>query len=192
MRNQLNKLLTIGILFTAWSCSTTKTVTETKSLSETYNSNINRENYYSYQVTNDLTTSWLDRDEALLIIHDELYKLGFTCGSFILYELPDSNRIIIDVYCRGKDLAFVYNAGHFASVEKEQRNIRTFDQDRFKTGGQFGRRESYDNLPSNVIVLQETWYWYQDVKDDSSKDFVNKATIIEILRQDIREAVKGY
>jgi len=192
MQNQLNKLLTIGILFTAWSCSTTKTVTETKSLSETYNSNINRENYYSYQVTNPLTTSWLDRDEALLIIHDELDKLGFTCRSFILYELPDSNRIIIDVYCRGKDLAFVYNAGHFGSVEKEQRNIRTFDQDRFKTGGQFGRRESYDNLPSNVIVLQETWYWYQDVKDDSSKDLVNKATIIEILRQDIREAVKGY
>jgi hypothetical protein len=138
-----------------------------------------------------LTTNWISRHEAVPIIIDELNKLGYKTSSYELYELPDSNRIIVDVYNRDNDLGIVYNTGHFGSVKKEQRNTRTFNQDRFRSGGQLGKRENYDNLPDNIIVLQETWYWYQ-YRDGNTNDLLNKSTILEVLRQDIRAFVKEF
>lgn len=122
---------------------------------EVANPKINRDNYYDFYSTAKpfpVTTNWLRRHEAVQIIIDELNKLGYKTSAYELYELADSNLIIVDVYNRDNDLGIVYNTGHFASVKKEQRNTRTFKQDRFKAGGKLGKRENYDNLPENIIV----------------------------------------
>ncbi|GAB5530474.1 MAG: hypothetical protein Roseis3KO_22510 [Roseivirga sp.] len=74
--------------------------------------------------------------------------------------------------------------------KKEQRETRTFNQSGFKYGGSLSRRSVYKELPINIVVLQETWYWYQYTDDKSIEIHVEKATAIRMLREDIRESIK--
>ena len=155
------------------------------------NPKINSENYYEYYQsggTKSTTTNWLRRHEAVPIIIDELEKLGFKTKQYILYELEDGGQIILDVYNRENDLGIVFNTGHFAFIKKEQRNTRTYKQDKFKISGSLGKRKVYEDLPKNIIVLQETWYWYQ-TQSSSNDKLVNKKTAEFILREDIRKKV---
>ncbi len=195
MSRHLIKILAFSSLFTILSCSLIQTTTKTSEKKESSNPKINRENYYDYYFTSkpfNLVTNWLTRNEAVPIIVEELDKLGYKTFTFRLYELPDSSHIIVDVYNRDKDLGIVFNTGHIGSVEKKQRNMRTFNQIPYKAGGQLGKLETYKNLPENIIVIQETWYWYQYGENTNSADLLNKSTIIEILREDIRAFVKEF
>jgi len=150
---------------------------------------INSENYYEYYQsggTKSTTTNWLRRHEAVPIIIDELEKLGFKTKQYILYELEEGEQIILDVYNRENDLGIVFNTGHFAFIKKDQRNTRTYKQDKFKLSGSLGKRKVYEDLPKNIIVLQETWYWYQTESSPNDK-LLNKKTAEHILREDIRK-----
>ncbi|WP_225037378.1 hypothetical protein [Winogradskyella sp. SM1960] len=156
---------------------------------EKLNPKINSENYYEYYQSGGIkstTTNWLRRHEAVPIIIDELEKLGFKTKQYILYELENGEQIILDVYNRENDLGIVFNTGHFASIKKDQRNTQTYKQDKFKVSGSLGKRKVYENLPKNIIVLQETWYWYQTQSSPNDK-LLNKKTAENILREDIRK-----
>ena len=193
MTKQISSILTLGLLLTILSCSTIKNAKVSKD--GEINPKINRDNYYDYNTKPGLypiSTNWIRRDEAVLVIIDELDKLGYKTSSYVLYELPDTNRIILDVYNREKNFGFVFNTGHFMEIKKEHRQIKVFNQSRFKSDGRLGKLEKYENLPRNIIALQETWYWYQYIDNNSGGELLNKATAIEILRQDIREAVKEF
>lgn len=156
---------------------------------------INRDNYYEYRVTQvsgqgNISTGWIRRNEAVPIIIEELEKLGLKTSSYVLYELEDGNKILLEAYNRENDIGVVFNKGHLAIPKKEQRETRTFNQDGFKYGGSLSRRSAYKELPINIIVLQETWYWYQYTNDKSIEIHVDKATAIRILREDVRESLK--
>src|SRR5688572_4286676 len=98
MKKRLFKIFTLSLFMIIVSCSSTK-----ETANEYPNPKINRENYYDfYSTTNPypVTTNWLRRNEVVPIIMEEFNKLGKNNFSYELYELPDSNRIIIDVYNR--------------------------------------------------------------------------------------------
>jgi len=181
------KLLVFGLLFMSFiSC---KAQTDNKQ-----NPKINSENYYEYYHTggtNSTTTNWLRRHEAVPIIIDELEKLGFETKQYILYELENGEQIILDVYNRENDLGIVFNTGHFAFVKKDHRNIRTYKQDKFKITGRLGKRKVYEDIPKNIIVLQENWYWYQ-TQNSSNEDIVDKKIAESILREDVKNKVAEF
>ncbi len=128
------------------------------------------------------------RNEAVPIIIDELEKLGFETKQYILFELENEEDIILDVYNRENNIGIVFNSGHFAFPNKKQRNSRIYNQDKFKISGSLGRRKVYEDLPKNIIVLQETWYWYQTQSSPNDK-LLNKKTAENILRVDIRKQI---
>jgi hypothetical protein len=158
---------------------------------EIANLKINSENYYEhYQSggTVSTKTNWLRRHEAIPVIIDELEKLGFETRQYILFELEGSEQIILDVYNRENNIGVVFNTGHFAFPNKTQRNTRIYNQDKFKISGSLGKRKVYENLPKNIIVLQETWYWYQTQSSPNDK-LLNKKTAENVLRDDIRKQI---
>ncbi|MFS4493892.1 hypothetical protein [Maribacter sp. 2308TA10-17] len=158
---------------------------------KTQDPKINAENYYEYYQsggTTPTTTNWLRRHEAVPIIIDELEKLGFETKQYILYELDGGEQIILDVYNRENDLGIVFNTGHFAFVKKDHRNIQTYKQDKFKITGRLGKRKVHEDLPKNIIVLQENWYWYQ-IQKSQNDELVDKKVAESILREDVKNSV---
>jgi hypothetical protein len=185
MRNTYHKIIVIGILILSF--TTCKAQSD-----ESPNPKINSENYYEYYQsggTTKTTTNWLRRHEAVPIIIDELEKLGFKTKQYILFELENEEEIILDVYNRENNVGVIFNTGHFACPNKTQRNSRIYNQDKFKISGSLGRRKVYKELPKNIIVLQETWYWYQ-IQNSPNDKLVNKKTAESILREDIRNKVE--
>jgi|GEM_PF-2203507 len=160
-------------------------------INESSNPKINAENYYDYYQsvgTEITTTSWLKRNEAVPVIIDELEKLGFETKQYILFELENEDEIILDVYNRKYDIGIVFNTGHLAFPNKAQRNTRVFNQKKFKITGRLGRRKVYKDLPKNIIVIQETWYWYQ-TQSKLNQKLVSKTTAKLILREDVRNRI---
>jgi len=181
------KIIVFGILILSFTNCKAQT-------NEIPNPKINSENYYDYYQsggTVSTTTNWLRRHEAVPIIIDELEKLGFKTKQYVLYEFKEGEQIILDVYNRKNDLGIVFNTGHFAFIKKDQRNNRTYKQEKFKISGSLGKRKVYDNLPKNIIVLQETWYWYQTQNSPNDK-LLNKKTAEIILREDIRKQIAEF
>lgn len=155
------------------------------------NPKINSENYYEYYQsggTVSTKTNWLRRHEAVPILIDELEKLGFETKQYVLFELEDGEQIILDIYNRENNLGIVFNTGHFAFPNKTQRNTRIFNQDKFKISGSLGKRKVYENLPKNIIIVQETWYWYQ-IQSSPNDKLVNIKTAESILRENIRKQI---
>ncbi|MBJ2176480.1 hypothetical protein JBL43_19675 [Aureibaculum sp. A20] len=182
MNSTYNKIIALGILILSFTTCKAQT-------NESPNPKINSENYYEYyhsSGTTKTTTNWLRRHEAVPIIIDELEKLGFETKQYILFELENEEEIILDVYNRDKNFGVVFNTGHFAFPNKNQRKNRIYNQDKFKISGSLGRRKVYEELPKNIIVLQETWYWYQTQSSPNDK-LLNKKTAENILREDIRK-----
>jgi len=181
MNKTHNKILLFGILILSiFNC--------TGQENGTANPEINSENYYDYHTSGATVTNWIRRNEAVPIIIDELGKLGFETFQYVMFELNDGEQIILDVYNRKNNIGIVFNTSHFMTIKKEQRNSKTYNQDKFKISGSLGKRKVYDSLPKNIIVLQETWYWYQ-TKNNSSEKLVNKKTAENILREDIRNQI---
>jgi hypothetical protein len=176
------KILSFGIIILSFTnCKVQKV--------EKLNSQIDTQNYYEYYhsgSTVPTTTNWLRRHEAVPIIVDELEKLGFKTREYVLYELEDNDKIIIDVFNKENNIGIVFNSGHFAFPNKTQRNKSIYNQDKYKFSGSRGKRKVYENLPKNIIVLQETWYWYQYQSSPNDK-LVEKTIAEKILREDVRE-----
>jgi hypothetical protein len=184
MNSTYFKIIVIGLLILSFTNCKAQT-------NESPNPKINSENYYEYYQsggTEKITTNWLRRNEAVSIIIDELEKLGFETKEYILYELEDNNQIIVDVYQRENNIGIVFNTGHFAFPNKSQRNKRVYNQWKRKVSGSIGKIKVYDSLPKNIIVLQETWYWYQYQKSPNEK-LVGKEIAENILREDVRKKI---
>ena len=178
------KIIVFGILILSFSNCKVQN-------NERLNPKINSENYYDYYQsggTVSTTTNWLRRHEAVPIIIDELEKLGFETKEYILYELEENDQIIIDVYQRESNIGIVFNTGHFAFPNKNQRNKRVYNQGKRKVSGSIGKQKVYDNLPKNIIVLQETWYWYQ-YQDSPNEKLLGKEIAENILREDVRKKI---
>jgi len=185
--NKIKKIIRLSILIVFLSCSTTKEIENKSIKNNILNPNINKDNYYNYYSSNFISTDWLRYNEAIPIIIDEFRKAGYLTETRVLYELPSEKRIIIDVFNRIDNIGVVFNTGHFALAKKEHRDLKNFTQRFFKpTSSVYCEWEKHNDLPNNILVLQETWYWYQKVKGNSNDNEVNKATLKEILRQDIR------
>tara|TARA_B100000378_G_scaffold277406_1_gene277657 strand:- start:779 stop:1351 length:573 start_codon:yes stop_codon:yes gene_type:complete len=181
------KILFFGVIFLSFTNCKVQKLDRSNSL-------IDNKNYYEYYYSANAvptTTNWLRRHEAVPIIADELKNLQFKTKEYILYELEGNDKIIVDVYNKENNVGIVFNSGHFAFPDKSQRNIVVYNQDKFKVSGTIGKRKVYDRLPENIIVLQESWYWYQYQNSRNNK-LVDKNTAEKILREDVREYMAKY
>mgnify|MGYP001320461510 FL=1 len=52
--------------------------------------------------------------------------------------------------------------------------------------------EYIDNVPKNIFIFKEEWYWYQEVEPNSSKILVDKEDIINIVKEDLDYYLSKY
>ena len=171
--------------------------TDERRVSESTASNvrkdINRNNYYDFLKHSELqpiTTNWLRRNEALPIIVDELTRAGHKIKTGVPYQLADGRRLVLDAFIEELNAGVVFNTTHIASIKPEQRSISKFVQITYTGEGRI-HRDEFTDLGPDIIVLQETWYWYQYYDDGSADGLLNKATAENILRQDVSYMISG-
>lgn len=160
------------------------------------NKSITRDNYYNYLNKSNqrpLTTNWLQTNEIIPVILEELNKYGFEENyDNVLFRLPTNEHIVLDVYSRKANIGFLYNAVHHADPQIEHRKLRHYRSIQYDYSGDW-KGIKFDSLQQNLTVLQENWYWYQYSEDKNEiNDFVCRAKIIEILRADIRESLAKH
>lgn len=161
------------------------------------NKNITTENYYNYEVKSThipISTGWLQRHEIVPIIISELDKFGFKYNSqYLLYKPDNTSPVILDVYSSQLKFGFIYKTGHFAKIDSKHRERKfIFDQIGLNSKGDL-RYTKNIILPPNIYILNENNYWYQFKEDQNEKnDFVDRSTIIEILKSDIRKVLAKY
>ncbi len=190
MRTMKENILILILIIVFISCSSVPAKKEKESKSQDAVI-INHSNYYDYYSAEYINTSWIEKQEAISVILEELYSLDIYALEFnVLYELPCGNRIVLDIYSQQNNSGIVYNTGHFAEVKQEQREIKEYTQRWYLSNGNYGQRETYDSLPSNIIVLQETWYWYQVQK--KKQNLISKEDAIQILKSDIHSSVSDW
>jgi TonB family protein len=170
-------------------------------LSLAQNEEITSDNYYGFRDSlttespfESISTAWLSRSEVVPIILEELNRSGFEWNFvYKLYKLENGQYIILDVYCEKDNFGFVYKTGHYAIPEAKHRrdtidySISYNNQD----GSSSGNIEV--ELPNNIYLLNENWYWYKYISNkEEDHTFVDRAAIINILRNDIREILAKY
>ena len=162
---------------------------------------IDSSNYYDYysdgqHITGKtITTDWLGQDDAISLIVGEMEKAGYKDWfSDLLYQLPDSQMVVLTAYHRKPEFGFLYIGDHAADPEKAHRTAAfwkveqdyIFSQRFYRPGGHIAFRQVKE-LPENIFILREDCYWFQytDNKMDNAK-LVTKQIALAILRQDIR------
>lgn len=158
---------------------------------------INRSNYYDYLDNYDpalngvIFTAFLSREEiisnVIQVFKDSSSSVSTFVRSYILYELENGEEILLGAYDRENDLGIVVNTGHYLEIDSTQRTNRIFKKITYRKNRKIIFKE-YTNLPSNILVLQESWYWYQfnKINNEYYENLCNKSDIIEILKEDIR------
>ncbi len=159
------------------------------------NKEISIENYYNHYTTGEsLTTNWLRRNEIVPIIIEELQRYGFEDNfEYKLYKLKNEQFIVLDVYNEKDNFGFVYKTGHSSIPKSEHRenHIQYTITYNDVTGKSSGRIDVI--LPKNIYLLDENWYWYQyQSEKNETNNFINRTTIIKILRNDINIILANY
>ena len=146
-----------------------------------------------------LTTEWLGKAEATAVLVEELKKAGheYVVTNW-LYRLDSAQYVVLAVAASEANLGFLYAEGHNAFPSAASRRPRQafYPPGRYDyvqtAGTAAGPREHIRirQLPAQVQVLAEDWYWYQHTEDPGDdRLLVTKADILRVLRQDIAEKV---
>lgn len=160
-----------------------------------YKKDIQKDNYYSYYVKKETApaiTDWLRHREAVPIITSEIESLGYKVENHKLYETEEGKQIVLDVYLPEQNLGILFNEGHAYPVKETQRSIKIYRLYRYESSGNLVC-DIFKTFPDNILVLQETWYWYQYMKDDNGNvQLLDKDTAIKILKQDVKSFIEKY
>jgi hypothetical protein len=173
--------------------------------SQTVAEKIDTSNYYNHYIfaINDgkkmkgspIETKWLEIIDAIPIIVKELEQAGFDeLYEFALYKLPNGQHVVLSVYSRKSKFGILYITGHNMTPNKiDRRNLTQKGQ----TGVDYVEIEQtssgssnfikINSLPSNIYVLNENCYWFQNTKNKAMvARLVSRDDIIKILKQDVQ------
>ena len=173
----------------------------TKSLLSQLNSQIDTTNYYKYYSPKKLkgkrlTTDFLRLDDVVPVMLEELKNAGHDyLYDRTIFRLPNNQIINISAYSRKSNIGFLYVEGHGIWPSNEDRQI-LFQKDNshvqyVECEETFSGKANFvkiENIPSNIFVLKDDCYFFQDTDDiKDNKLLVTKETALNILRQDIRK-----
>ena len=177
----------------------TQSVIGQNDLNNTFDSSNYYNHFYLFDNPNvhpkKLTVAWLQIEDALSVIKDEMKNFG--CNSFIknkLIQLDTSKYIYLSIFCTNKKFGVLYTEDHSAVPKKEHRQSQlanTFFRVFAEANGESAVGKDImlklNKLPENIILLTQDCYWYETTgnkKDD--KYLVTKQVALRILRQDVK------
>ena len=124
---------------------------------------------------------------------EELENEGYQwLYNYCLFKLGNGQDLVLDAYSRKSNFGFYYIEGFGIPPKKEDRQTVTQ-----KNGSDYKLCEEtttgkpnfipIKSFPSNIFILNQKCYWYQDSGDnEKNKKLVTKDIAIKILRQDIK------
>ena len=172
------------------SCSSSSIIKENKEKI----ADINRENYYEYLQSPSqnefVKTSWLDKDEILEILFNQLRQHGFKVIKYIQAEI-NNKIVLLHGYDTYKNIGFIVEDSHSSPNKKHRGKIHSLSYSMINEEG-ISSLEYIDNVPINIFIFKEEWYWYQEVEPNSSKILVAKEDIINIVKEDLDYYLSKY
>jgi hypothetical protein len=160
------------------------------------------ENYYEYFVkflpANKLTTAWVNKYEVAQILEDEMKKAGFEwISTFRLIKISDGEYVTAICFSEKSKVGFLYEGSH-AMPDIKRKSLKSMYKE--NTGNDYAEKIvplegdsqfiKIKEIPNNFIIVKEDPYWYQFTeKPQTEKTLVDKQTILEILRSDIKAMI---
>jgi hypothetical protein len=170
-----------------------------------YSQKITNENYYDFFVKflpgNKLTTAWVNKYEVAQIIEDEMKKAGFEwISTFRIVKFNEGEFVTSICFSEKSKVGFLYEGIH-ALPNAERKGLKSMYKE--NTGNDYAEKIvpiigdsqfiKIKEIPSNLFILKEDPYWYQFTeKPQNEKILVDKQTILEILRNDIRTIISTF
>ena len=159
--------------------------------------NIDSSNYYDCYHQEASKTSWLQEDEALHIIKEVLNEYGIVNNvEHALYKITPEESIVVSVFCTDFNFGILFVEGHMAFPDKQDRGKNIYEintdyiymQRAYQINGIpiFYKAKS---LPTNIFLLSENSYWYQDFYQNKPNCIVSKEIILKIFRQDVDKII---
>lgn len=173
--------------------------------SNLFSQKITSDNYYDSYVQfikgNKLTTAWLTELETAQILEDEMKKAGFEwISKFRIIKLDNGEIVNSICFSEKSKVGFLFEGMH-ALPNKSRRNIKSMNKENLgydyaeKIVSLNGESDfiKVQTVPDNLFILKNDPYWYQFTETPQSKHIlVDKETIIEILRNDIRKVFANF
>ena len=163
---------------------------------------ITPENYYDYFVKflpgNKLTTAWVNKYEVAQILEEEMKKAGFEwISTFRLIKISDGEYVTAICFSEKSKVGFLYEGSH-AMPDIKRKSLKSMYKE--NTGNDYAEKIvplegdsqfiKIKEIPNNFIIVKEDPYWYQFTeKPQTEKTLVDKQTILEILRSDIKSMI---
>jgi len=166
---------------------------------------INSENYYDYFVKfipgNKTTTAWLDKYEVAKILEDEMKSAGFEwISTFGIIQLTDNEYVTAICFSEKSKVGFLYEGSH-GMPDAKRKLLKSMYKE--NTGNDYAEKIAkisgdatfikIKEVPDNLFILKEDPYWYQFTENpQTEKVLVDKQTILEILRSDIKKIIANF
>jgi hypothetical protein len=163
---------------------------------------ITHENYYEYFVKflpgNQLTTAWVNKYEVAKILEEEMKIAGFEwISTFRLIKISDGEYVTAICFSEKSKVGFLYEGSH-AMPDIKRKSLKSMYKE--NTGNDYAEKivplegdsqfVKIKEIPNNLIIVKEDPYWYQFTeKPQTEKTLVDKQTILEILRSDIKSMI---
>lgn len=172
---------------------------------QTHAQKITSENYYDYFVNflpgNKITTAWVNKYEVAQILEEEMEKAGFEwVSTFRLIKINDNEYVISICFSEKSKVGFLYEGTH-GMPDLKRRNFKSLFKE--NTGNDYAEKIvqldgdsqfiKIKEISNNFFILKEDPYWYQYTETpQKEKTLVDKQTILEILRSDIKAILATF
>ena len=170
-----------------------------------YSQKITSENYYDsfvkYLPNYKLTTAWVNKYEVAQILEEEMKKAGFEwISTFKIIKINDSQYVTAICFSEKSKVGFLYEGIH-SMPNPERKDLKSMYKD--NTGNDYAEKVipligdsefiKIKEVPTNFFILKEDPYWYLFTdKPQKDKVLVDKETILEILRTDVRKVIATF
>lgn len=170
-----------------------------------YSQKITSENYYDFFIRHipntKLTTAWVNKYEVAQILEEEMKKAGFEwITTFKIIKIKDGEYVTSICFSEKSKVGFLYEGTH-SFPNPERRGLKSMYKE--NTGNDYAEKViplvgdsefiKIKEIPTNFFILKEDPYWYQFTdKTQNEKVLVDKETILEILRSDVRKVIGTF
>ena len=147
-----------------------------------------------------IKTIWLNENDIVPIINEEMEKAGYEFLSHTLVIHVDSGKYVVPVcYSEKSKFGFLLEEAHGMFPDENIRYVKSLYK--MQTGYDYAQKSILVNgkyevlkiktVPSNLYILKADCYCYQLTENSlDDKKLVTKAFVISILRQDIKNILK--
>lgn len=170
-----------------------------------YSQKITSENYYDFFIkhipNNKLTTAWVNKYEVAQILEEEMNRAGFEWTStFRIVKINDKEYVTAICFSEKSKVGFLYEGSH-GLPNLKRKGLKSMYKE--NTGNDYAEKVvplvgdaefiKIKDVPANLFILKEDPYWYQFTdKPQTDKILVDKQTILEILRNDIKKVITTF